>query len=93
MVSKKVTEKEKIHFFFFCRYEKSNLKMDSLASIILIVYNYFDQKPKILLHLQRKGLYQIVKNIEVEPTLVVEKFKHFNYMDKDFFSAMLVHIS
>ena len=44
-------------------------------------HNYLEWKPKILLHLRYRGLYQITMEIEVEPDSVDEKNDFLNRQD------------
>jgi hypothetical protein len=55
--------------------------MDYLSEILLTPHNYLEWKPKILLHLRFKGLYQIAMAMEVEPESVDEKNDFLNRQD------------
>jgi hypothetical protein len=50
--------------------------------VILTPYNYFDWKPKVEFQLKRKGLYNLMMEIEIEPTSVIEKMIWANHKDE-----------
>jgi hypothetical protein len=55
--------------------------MDYLPEILLTPHNYLEWKPKILLLLRSRGLYQITMAMEVEPDSVDEKIDFLNRQD------------
>jgi hypothetical protein len=55
--------------------------MDYSPEILLTPHNYLEWKPKILLHLRCRGLYQITMAMEVEPDSVDEKNDFLNRQD------------
>jgi hypothetical protein len=60
---------------------EDNKKMDYSPKILLTPHNYLEWKPKILLHLRCKGLYQITMAMEVDPNSVDEKNDFLNRQD------------
>jgi hypothetical protein len=54
--------------------------MEFPASAILMPYNYFDWKPRIIYLLKGRGFYWIPMATDAEPTSKVEKYKFFNHM-------------
>jgi hypothetical protein len=60
---------------------EDNKKMDYSPEILLTPHNYLEWKPKILLHLRCRGLYQITMAMEVEPDSVDEKNDFLNRQD------------
>jgi hypothetical protein len=55
--------------------------MDYSSEILLTPHNYLEWKPKILLHLRCRGLYQITMEVEVEIDSVDEKNDFLNRQD------------
>jgi hypothetical protein len=55
--------------------------MDYSPEILLMPHNYLEWKPKILLMLRCRGLYQITMAMEVEPDFVDEKNDFLNRQD------------
>jgi hypothetical protein len=55
--------------------------MDYSPEILLTPHNYLEWKPKILLLLRCRGLYQITMAMEVEPDSVDEKNDFLNRQD------------
>jgi hypothetical protein len=55
--------------------------MELLSSTLLTPHNYFEWKPKILLLLRRRGLYQITMATKVEPDSPEEKNDFLNRQD------------
>ena len=55
--------------------------MDYSSEILLTPHNYLEWKPKILVMLRCKGLYQITMAMEVEPDFVDEKNDFLNRQD------------
>jgi hypothetical protein len=55
--------------------------MDYSLEILLMPHNYLEWKPKILLHLRCRGLYQINMATEVDPDTVDEKNDFLNRHD------------
>jgi hypothetical protein len=55
--------------------------MDYSPTILLMPHNYLEWKPKILLLLRSRGLYQITMETEVEPDSVDEKNDFLNRQD------------
>jgi hypothetical protein len=55
--------------------------MDYSPEILLTPHNYLEWKPKILLMLRCRGLYQITMAMEVEPDFVDEKNDFLNRQD------------
>jgi hypothetical protein len=55
--------------------------MDYLPKILLTPHNYLEWKPKIILLLRSRGLYQITIVMEVEPDSVDEKNEFLNRQD------------
>jgi hypothetical protein len=55
--------------------------MDYSPEILLTPHNYLEWKPKILLHLRCRGLYQITMAMEVEPDSSDEKNDFLNRQD------------
>ena len=55
--------------------------MDYSSEILLTPHNYLEWKPKILLHLRCRGLYQITMAMEVEPAFVDGKNDFLNRQD------------
>jgi hypothetical protein len=55
--------------------------MDYSREILLMLHNYLEWKPKILLMLRCKGLYQITMTMEVEHDSVDEKNDFLNRQD------------
>jgi hypothetical protein len=55
--------------------------MDYSPEILLTPHNYLEWKPKILLHLRCRGLYQITMAMEVEPDSADEKSDFLNRQD------------
>jgi hypothetical protein len=60
---------------------EDNKKMDYSSEILLTHHNYLEWKPKILLHLRCRGLYQITMEMEVDPDSVDEKNDFLNRQD------------
>jgi hypothetical protein len=60
---------------------KNAEKMDYSPTILLMPHNYLEWKPKILLLLRCRGLYQIIIAMEVEPDFVDEKNNFLNRQD------------
>ena len=60
---------------------EDNKKMDYSSEILLTPHNYLEWKPKILLHLRCRGLYQIIMAMEVEPDSIDEKNDFLNKQD------------
>jgi hypothetical protein len=58
-----------------------NKKMDYSSEILLMAHNYLEWKPKIMLHLRCRGLYQITMTMEVVPSFVDEKNDFLNRQD------------
>jgi hypothetical protein len=44
-------------------------KMEFPKEFILIPYNFFAWKEKMIIHLRKRGLYRLTMNTEAEPTL------------------------
>jgi hypothetical protein len=55
--------------------------MDYSSEILLMPHNYLEWKPKILLHLRCRGLYQITMAMEVDHDYVDEKNDFLNRQD------------
>jgi hypothetical protein len=55
--------------------------MDYSLEILLTPHNYLELKPKIILHLKCRGLYQITMAMEVDPYFVDEKNDFLNRQD------------
>jgi hypothetical protein len=55
--------------------------MDYSSEILLMPHNYLEWKPKIMLHLRCRGLYQITMEIELEPDSIDEKNDFLNRQD------------
>jgi hypothetical protein len=55
--------------------------MDYSPAILLTPHNYLEWKPKILLQLRCRGLYQINMAMEVEPDSAYEKNDFINRQD------------
>jgi len=68
------------HFLEVQKIEESK-KMDYSPEILLTPHNYLECKPKILILLIRRGLYQITMEMEVEPDSVDEKNDFLNRQD------------
>jgi hypothetical protein len=60
---------------------EDNKKMDYLSEILLTPHNYLEWKPKILLLLRCRGLYQITMAMEVDLDFVDEKNNFLNRQD------------
>ena len=60
---------------------EDNKKMDYSPEVLLTPHNYLEWKPKILLHLRCRGLYQVTMAMEVEPDSVDEKNDFLNRQD------------
>jgi hypothetical protein len=60
---------------------EDNKKMDYLPEILLTPHNYLEWKPKILLHLRCRGLYQITMAMEVDLDSIDEKNDFLNRQD------------
>jgi hypothetical protein len=60
---------------------EDNKKMDYLPEILLTPHNYLEWKPKIILILICRFLYQITMEMEVEPDSVDEKNDFLNRQD------------
>jgi hypothetical protein len=63
---------------------KATGKMESMfysSTILLTPHNYLEWKPKILLLLRSRGLYQITMEMEVEPDSTDEKNDFLNRQD------------
>jgi hypothetical protein len=55
--------------------------MDYSSTILLTPHNYLEWKPKIILQLRCRGLYQITMEMEVEPDSTDEKNDFLNRQD------------
>jgi hypothetical protein len=60
---------------------EDNKKMDYLPEMFLTPHNYLEWKPKIMLMLRCKGLYQITMEMEVYPDSFDEKNDFLNRKD------------
>jgi hypothetical protein len=60
---------------------KNAAKMDYSPKILLTPHNYLDWKPKIMLLLRCRGLYQITMAMEVEPDFTNDKNDFLNRQD------------
>jgi hypothetical protein len=60
---------------------EDNKKMDYSLEILLTPHNYLEWKPKILLMLRCRGLYQITMAMEVDPDSTDEKNNFLNRQD------------
>jgi hypothetical protein len=56
--------------------------MEFPKELILTPYNLFAWKDRMVMHLQRRGLYRLTMDTETEPTSAIEKSKYLNQMDE-----------
>jgi hypothetical protein len=63
---------------------EDNGKMEFSKEFILIPYNYFAWKEKMIMHLRSRGLYKLTMNTDTELTSIIEKSKYLNRMDEAF---------
>jgi hypothetical protein len=76
------TAKKNLHQMFLQVLKiEDNKKMDYSPKILLTPHNYLEWKPKFLLLLRCKGLYQITMEMEVEHDSVNEKNDFLNRQD------------
>ena len=73
----------KIYTKLFLQVQKieDNKKMDYSPKILLMPHNYLEWKPKNIIMLRCRGLYQIPMEMEVEPESVDEKNEFLNRQD------------
>ena len=68
---------------------EDNKKIDYSSEILLTPHNYLEWKPKKILHLRCRGLYQITMEMEVEPNCVDEKYDFLNRQDMAIGSSVM----
>jgi hypothetical protein len=54
---------------------KDNGKMEFPKELFLTPYDYLTWKDKMIMHLQRRGLYKLTMTMEMKRTLAIKKIK------------------
>lgn len=78
MVSEPTRSRKKEKKQSICRYWRLELleRMEFPSSTILMPHNYFKWKPKVLLQLRSRELYQIAMETNIKPNYAIEKSLH-----------------
>jgi hypothetical protein len=81
MISNRLLRKSYTKFFLQVQKIEDNKKMDYSPKILLTPHNYLEWKPKILLILICRGLYQITMAMEIDHDSIDEKNDFLNRQD------------